>query len=446
MNTILWSRCTTSPQMNKGIIYNTSYSNLNMKRKALTLQHHNNSFKITNAQLYSKIVRNTYPNNHQQNILPYNTNINIDISTCTLDPSAIVTSSLASQSDVPGDKSFIINYNYKTPIYNYIPVRRKQSNSTSKYPYTAWTSGRLGFGVGKKGSNAKMRKLANDNLEQNKVEFSSTTINRCNNRNCEYQNIKFIVNKNSILGQLSFFFDNPNHNFSIWDLAIIQNNLKNNVPLRLLELDFQFIEIEKNDILYNEGMVWYIPFSQNKQGIIRIIKDSEEPKATFFLVLTWINSKNQWNLYLTNSFISDTRFIQPTNYMYPLLNICPPPLIQLSFDKTYRFYDSNYRINPLYISNKLYKIVILQQNINASQSYIIKNKTLPFIVSNKVLYLDNLDKSGNSYWWNSKYKWTQNFNKVFSSYGIILTEQFLKLQNDTGSFLFFSEFNNIICN
>ena len=82
-----------------------SYFELNMKRKALTLQH-NRHTQLKNINVYIKAVNNQ---NRIVNRFLHNSKKNV----CHLN-----IYSSASQSNVPGNKSFILYNDPKTPIYN----------------------------------------------------------------------------------------------------------------------------------------------------------------------------------------------------------------------------------------------------------------------------------------------------------------------------------------
>jgi len=141
---------------------------LNMKRKALTLQHRQNAFTISKKEKFNLIVQGRYYNNK----------------TPTSDPSCVrgasyEDSSPASTNDVPGDKSFMIKNDINVPIYNYIPVKRTYKGGANKYPYTAWSYGKNGFPVGSKGSSAESRAAAARELSNNAPLYSKLALTSC---------------------------------------------------------------------------------------------------------------------------------------------------------------------------------------------------------------------------------------------------------------------------
>ena len=168
---------------------NSSYYQLNMKRKALTLQYNNSHTQIKKLNQYIKAVKNnnriTNRDNHNNQEIMSKCNRDISFS--------------ASQSDVPGDKSFILYDNPNTPVYNYIPVKRTYQGGNNKYPYTAWKYGMLGFPRGMKGTSREMRNAAQLELDNNPNKYSRSYSPTCNNKLCTNKIINEVnVNISSI--------------------------------------------------------------------------------------------------------------------------------------------------------------------------------------------------------------------------------------------------------
>jgi len=143
-----------------------TFNQLNMKRKAVTLQHRQNAFTLSKKEKFNRIVQGRYYNNK--------TPIS-DPSSCHIK----ISSSPASTNDVPGDKSFMIKNDISVPIYNYIPVKRTYKGGANKYPYSAWSYGKRGFQVGSKGSSAESRAAAVKELTNNARLYSKLALTSC---------------------------------------------------------------------------------------------------------------------------------------------------------------------------------------------------------------------------------------------------------------------------
>jgi len=146
-----------------------SFHDLNMKRKAITLQHNQNAYPISKKQKFSLIVQNRYYTSITPTGDPPVCNIGINDKD----------GSPASSNDVPGDKSFIIYNDVNVPIYNYIPVKRIYKGGGNKYPYTAWSYGKAGFAVGSKGSSRESRAAAARELAAHPNLYSKLAIKPC---------------------------------------------------------------------------------------------------------------------------------------------------------------------------------------------------------------------------------------------------------------------------
>ena len=147
-----------------------SFHDLNMKRKALTLQHKQNAYNVTKKQKFSLIVKDRYYTSRTPAASePRECFIGINDKD----------GSPASTNDVPGDKSFIIYNDLNIPIYNYIPVKRIYRGGANKYPYTAWSYGKAGFGVGLKGSSRESRAAAARELAANPNRYNRKAIKIC---------------------------------------------------------------------------------------------------------------------------------------------------------------------------------------------------------------------------------------------------------------------------
>ena len=146
-----------------------SFHDLNMKRKAVTLQHKQNAYNITKKQKFSLIVKDRYYTSITPASDPPECTININDKD----------GSPASTNDVPGNKSFIIYNDVNVPIYNYIPVKRTYRGGSNKYPYTAWSYGKAGFAVGSKGSSRASRAAAGRELAANPNLYNRKAIKPC---------------------------------------------------------------------------------------------------------------------------------------------------------------------------------------------------------------------------------------------------------------------------
>ena len=134
-------------------------SQLDMRRKTETLAYKDKTFGFTKAQIISQMSRakqgkkkqwaaqsitNSYPNVN-------NYTISGNMLTCPNVGTGQPIQTLASQSDVPGNKSFALYMEQNVPVVGYIPVRRTYATSGEKYPQHAYKIGDLGFPVGKSG-------------------------------------------------------------------------------------------------------------------------------------------------------------------------------------------------------------------------------------------------------------------------------------------------------
>jgi hypothetical protein len=142
-----------------------TFSELNMKRKALTLQYKQNAYEVSKKDKFKRIVRGKHNNNTP--------------TTSCIIKSNYIDGSPASTNNVPGDKSFMIINDDLVPIYNYIPVKRTYRGGANKYPYTAWTYGQYGFAVGSKGSNPESRAAAQRNLIANSSVYNRLALTSC---------------------------------------------------------------------------------------------------------------------------------------------------------------------------------------------------------------------------------------------------------------------------
>jgi len=131
---------------------------LDMRRKVETLKYKGKTFGYSKAMIASQFARakqgkkkqwaaqsitNSYPNvnNYTQNGF---------VLSC---PTARVSNPvhIASQSNVPGNKSFPLQIETNVPVVNYVPVRRTYATAGTKFPVRAYKFGDLGFPVGKSG-------------------------------------------------------------------------------------------------------------------------------------------------------------------------------------------------------------------------------------------------------------------------------------------------------
>ena len=171
----LWTRYKVKCPNENGF----TFGQLNMKRKAVTLQHRQNAFTISKKEKFNLIVQGRYYNNK----------------TPASDPSCVrgasyEDSSPASTNDVPGDKSFMIKNDRNVPIYNYIPVKRTYKGGANKYPYTAWSYGKTGFPIGSKGSSAESRAAAARELSNNAPLYSKLALTSCDYIPCRGKDLE----------------------------------------------------------------------------------------------------------------------------------------------------------------------------------------------------------------------------------------------------------------
>ena len=138
-----------------------SVNDLNMRRKAEVLKHNNNTVNssFTKKQKYSMIARGKHPGKKQYSSQTISvTNLNTDPnfqkvgnSLVSLKPCIIKNTGLASQSDVPGNKNFVIENDNNIPLTNY-KVQRTFKGAQESWPQTRWDTTKEGFAVGKSGS------------------------------------------------------------------------------------------------------------------------------------------------------------------------------------------------------------------------------------------------------------------------------------------------------
>jgi len=131
---------------------------LDMRRKAETLQHKKQTFGYTKAQIISQFARSKQGKKKQwasQSLTESFPNSNnyvlngFTLSCPNLQAHRPVFN--ASQSDVPGNKSFSLYLDKTVPVVGYVPVRRTYAGSGEKYPQSTYKDGDLGFPVGKSG-------------------------------------------------------------------------------------------------------------------------------------------------------------------------------------------------------------------------------------------------------------------------------------------------------
>lgn len=182
---------------------NNSFYQLNMKRKALTLQYNNSNYvQLKKTKKYIIAVKN-------QNRITNRDSDSIQkiLSKCSRDSSFS-----AAQSNVPGNKSFILYDNPNVPIYNYIPVKRTYQGGNNKYPYTAWQYGMLGFPRGMKGTSREMRRAAQVELSNNSTKYSRIYSKACYNTLCTNEIITevsaHLTNNNKIENTIQLFDNN----------------------------------------------------------------------------------------------------------------------------------------------------------------------------------------------------------------------------------------------
>lgn len=232
-----------------------SFSQLNMKRKAVTLQHRQNAFTISKKEKFNLIVQGRYYNNK----------------TPTSDPSCVrgasyEDSSPASTNDVPGDKSFMIKNDINVPIYNYIPVKRTYKGGANKYPYTAWSYGKNGFPVGSKGSSAESRAAAARELINNAHLYSKLAITSCDYIPCRGK-------------QLSVTFG------TAYSKCYINNpEIKLTLPVKL-----NWLNIPDFSPLYNQGGAW-AGYAKNNYKIIHLVTIHKNIFTYYFI---YRKSKNK---------------------------------------------------------------------------------------------------------------------------------------------------------
>ena len=131
---------------------------LDMRRKAETLLHKKQTFGYTKAQIISQFARSKQGKKKQwasQSLtesFPNSNNYTLNGFTLSCPNSQAHTPVFnASQSDVPGNKSFSLYLDKTVPVVGYVPVRRTYAGSGEKYPQSTYKDGDLGFPVGKSG-------------------------------------------------------------------------------------------------------------------------------------------------------------------------------------------------------------------------------------------------------------------------------------------------------
>jgi len=228
-----------------------TFGQLNMKRKAVTLQHRQNAFGISKKNKFNLIVQGRYYNNK----------------TPTSDPPCVrgisyEDSSPASTNDVPGDKSFMIKNDISVPIYNYIPVKRTYKGGANKYPYTAWSYGKAGFPPRSKGSSAESRAAAARELSNNAPLYSKLALTSCDFIPCRGKTLAVTLNS----AYQYCYIDNS---------SIILN------PAKAPPHKFKWLEIPDYSPQYNLGGAWayHVP-NENIIQLVTIYKN----KPTFYFI------------------------------------------------------------------------------------------------------------------------------------------------------------------
>jgi hypothetical protein len=207
-----------------------SFSQLNMKRKAVTLQYRQNAFALSKKEKFNLIVQGRYYNNKT----PASDLSASDPSSCKR-----ISSSPASTNDVPGDKSFMIKNDINVPIYNYIPVKRTYKGGANKYPYSAWSYGKTGFPVGSKGSSAESRAAAVNELSNNAPLYSKLALTSCDYIPCRGKTLMVTFPSTSIY--LQSYIDSSNNRL---------------ITSETLKLKLTWLNIPDYSALYNKGGAW----------------------------------------------------------------------------------------------------------------------------------------------------------------------------------------------
>tara|TARA_A100001015_G_scaffold309956_1_gene410383 strand:+ start:1914 stop:6965 length:5052 start_codon:yes stop_codon:yes gene_type:complete len=134
---------------------------LNMRRKAEVLKHNGNavSSSFTKKQIYSMIAKGNYVGKKQYSSQTVSATSSVYDSRFTqvgntlrmTTPCKVKNNGIASQSDVPGNKKFVIELDNNVPLTNYT-VQRTYVGAQESWPETRWESTKKGFAVGKSGS------------------------------------------------------------------------------------------------------------------------------------------------------------------------------------------------------------------------------------------------------------------------------------------------------
>tara|TARA_Y100000748_G_C15480864_1_gene482727 strand:- start:132 stop:1340 length:1209 start_codon:yes stop_codon:yes gene_type:complete len=349
-----------------------------MKRKALTLQHNNTHTQLKKSMLYIKAVKNQ--NRMNNRFMQY-----AKPEVCHRD-----IYSSASQSDVPGNKGFILYDNPNTPIYNYIPVKRTYQGGNNKYPYTAWKYGMQGFPVGKKGSSPESRRAAQEELARNPEKYSrSTNYNGCFNTLCSTKSIKFKFNINiSNILSISGGKDNID----------LLSGL-NNTTFTPIYLNPEYTDIGL------EGQVWYHTKKASTTSSSTSSSTSNTSDLSYIHFLTnyegnwWysISKNNQYNI--TN--INDSQNLEYKE----LVNLIYASYPFIEFQLTIKSAENNkykFNVSKIYLQtgditsnvSDISLINVIPNKLSAFRSnYCILNSPTKLYVSNNIKPLDN------TFWW-----------------------------------------------
>ncbi len=348
--------------LNKSTNKDISFAELNMKRKALTLQHTNTQSSLKKSNLYTKAVKN-------QNRITgrFINNNSAETLKCVKN-----TTSTASKSDVPGNKSFILYDNSAIPIYNYVPVKRTYKGGNNKYPYTAWEYGMQGFPVGKKGSSLQSRQIAQQIAENNSNKYSkNTTSYNCYSEKCFGKNIELELDIDNI------------------DILISENieNIEKNIKLKPIYLNPDYIDIRFT------GQVW---FYTNKNNIFK------NDKNNYMYVYILSYHKNEWWFSISATRINIiNRFLNTVYKQLSYLIYCSYPFIEFKLEK-YDKEDNKYYISEIY--SQINKVTSDIDNINLN---IVTINGKPFTTnhcllnSSTKLFFNTTKKNvlTNTFWW-----------------------------------------------
>lgn len=331
-----------------------SYFQLNMKRKALTLQYNNSNYtKLKNTTLYIKAVKN------QNRIANRYSNGLINTANCKRDLSFS-----ASKSNVPGNKGFILYDDPNVAIYNYVPETKIYQGGNNKYPYTAWKYGMLGFPNGMKGTSREMRRAAQIELSNNRIKYSRAYSNTCFNTICSNKtimDISVVFNYHNKMSDSKF---NINKTINLYDIT---NQSKINIYTSGNTLLYPILLNPTYTNIRDKGNIWcshlnnnkYIYFLTNKNNnwwysISKLSKTSEES------ITSYINTKYKTLAY---AIYTPYPFIE-----FKLTNI-------LKSNKYYEFTvdEIYFQTKKLTSNHKIYETVL--PGINNDYNY-VSNKNL----------------------------------------------------------------------